>query len=437
MEAKVVRPRLAQGHVTSQITPKKLDVEAWFTTGVDDQQIKYANAVPNQRLRRSRATGTVLRMELWLLGLVLLGTGCKAKETPGREAAEAPPAAPAVVAAGNPSQVQVATPNEFPLVPVAVRSTFATLNVTGQVQPDPAHEVPVLSIANGRVTSLKVDIGSYVHKGQLVLQVQSPDVTTAFGTYTKAVADEQLANTTLTRDKLLYDKGAIAQSQLQVAQNGEDDAKADLQAANQQLRILGVDKAHPSDSVNVYAPISGVVIALNTTASGAAGLTATGPNGSLTIADLSHVWVVCDVYENDLANVHLGEQADINLSAFPGQPLKGTISDIGAILDPSLRTAKVRIQVPNQSNRLRIGLFATATFHGAKAQSATVVPADAVLHLHDREFVFVPSGGKGGFTRVPVTTGQELVGDVVAVTGLREGQQVVANALELENATEQ
>ena len=374
----------------------------------------------------------------WLLCLApLLLAGCHAKESPGREAAEAPPSTPALVATGEPSQLHVATPAQFPLVAVAERSSFSSLNVTGQVQPDPAHEVPVLSIANGRVTSLKVDIGDFVHKGQLVLQVQSPDVATAFDSYLKAVADEQLANTTLTRDKLLYAKGAIAQSQLEVAQDGEVDAKADLAAAEQQLHILGASKDHPSDTVNVYAPISGVVINLNTTAAGAAGLTATGPNGSLIIADLSHVWVVCDVYENDLAQVRVGEQADITLNAFQNQTLKGTISDIGAILDPSIRTAKVRIQVPNQGNRLRIGLFATATFHGAQAQTALVVPADAILHLHDREFVFVPSGAAGTFTRVAVQGGQTMVGNVVTVTGLREGQQVVSNALELENATEQ
>ncbi len=376
----------------------------------------------------------------WLILLApLLLAGChgRQKDTSGREAAEAPPASVPVVSTGQPSQLHVATPSEFPLVPVAVRANVATLNVTGQVQPDPAHEVPVLSIANGRVTSLKVDIGDFVHKGQLVMQVQSPDVATAFDSYLKAVADEQLANVTLTRDKLLYDKGAIAQSQLQVAEDGETDAKADLAAAEQQLRILGASKDHPSDTVNVYAPISGVVINLNTTAAGAAGLTATGPNGSLIIADLSHVWVVCDVYENDLAQVHVGEQADITLNAFQNQTLKGTISDIGAILDPSIRTAKVRIQVPNQGNRLRIGLFATATFHGTTAQNAMVVPADAVLHLHDREFVFVPSGSAGSFTRVAVQAGNTLAGNVVTVIGLHEGQQVVSNALELENATEQ
>lgn len=375
----------------------------------------------------------------WLLVFApLLLAGChQPKESPGREAAEAPPTAVTVVPTNQSNQLHVSTPAQFPLVAVAERSTFSTLNVTGQVQPDPSRELPVLSIANGRVTSLHVGLGDFVHKGQLVMEVQSPDVATAFNGYLKAVADEQLANTTLTRDKLLYGKGAIAQSQLEVAQDGETDAQADLKAAEQQLRILGVDKNNPGDTVKVYAPISGVVVAQNTTAAGAAGLTATGAAGSLTIADLTHVWVVCDVYENDLAQVHVGEEADITLDAFPGQVRKGRISDVGAILDPSLRTAKVRIQVPNPGEQLRIGMFATASFHGAQAQTVLVVPADAVLHLHDRDFVFIPSGDAGTFTRVVVKAGQMLVGNAVAVTGLHEGQQVVSNALELENATEQ
>ena len=192
-----------------------------------------------------------LRTACMLMGLSLVFcvAGCRSKETPGREAAEAPPSAPQVVATGQASQVHVDTPAQFPLVAVAQRSAFNTLNVTGQVQPDPSRELPVLSIANGRVTALHVGLGDMVHKGQLVMEVQSPDVTTAFNAYLKAVADEQLANTTLTRDKLLYDKGAIAQSQLQVAENGETDAKADLNAAEQQLRILGVDKSHPCDTL--------------------------------------------------------------------------------------------------------------------------------------------------------------------------------------------
>ncbi len=382
-----------------------------------------------------------LRSAFVLLGVSLVFgmAGCRAKEAPGREAAEAPPTAPQVVATGQAAQVHVDTPAQFPLVAVAQRSAFSTLNVTGQVQPDPSRELPVLSIANGRVTALHVGLGDVVHKGQLVMEVQSPDVTTAFAAYLKAVADEQLANTTLTRDKLLYDKGAIAQSQLQVAENGETDAKADLNAAEQQLRILGVDKNHPGDTVKVYAPISGVIVAQNTTAAGAAGLTVTGASGSLTVADLTHVWVVCDVYENDLAQVHLGEDAEIRLNAFAdGKPRTGTIANIGAILDPSLRTAKVRIQVPNPGQTLRIGMFATATFHGAKPQTALVVPANAILHLHDQDFVFVPAGTTGNFRRVAVRAGQTLSGNAAEITsGVQEGQQVVSNALELENATAQ
>ncbi|MGI4829757.1 MAG: efflux RND transporter periplasmic adaptor subunit [Janthinobacterium lividum] len=379
-----------------------------------------------------------MTLSLLLMGAVAL-SGCrKEKETAGREAAEAPPSTPTVVPMGQVSQVHVDQPAQFPLVAVAARSAFSTLNVTGQIQPDPSRELPVLSIANGRVTALHVGLGDMVHKGQLVMEVQSPDVTTAFDSYLKAVADEQLANTTLTRDKLLYDKGAIAQSQLQVAQNGETDAQADLRAAEQQLRILGVDKNNPGDTVKVYAPISGVIVAQNTTAAGAAGLTVTGAAGSLTVADLSHIWVVCDVYENDMAQVHLGEQADIRLDAFPDKVRSGTIANIGAILDPSLRTAKVRIQVANPDHLLRIGMFATASFHNAKPQAALVVPANAILHLHDHDYVFVPTGAPGGFRRVVVQSGRTLPGDAVEITqGLREGQQVVSNALELEDATEQ
>jgi len=370
------------------------------------------------------------------MALLSLG-GCRQSEA-NREAAEAPPVDPQVVATGVAGTAHVDTPGDFPLVAATVRSTFSTLNVTGTVQPDPSRQVPVLSIANGRVTALHVGLGDFVQKGQLVMEVQSPDVTGAFATYIKAVNDEHLTNTTLVRDKLLFNKGAIARSQLDVAQTGEDDAVADLKAAEQQLRILGVDKNHPGDSVKVYAPISGIVVAQNTTTAGAAGLNVAGIGGSLTIADLTRVWVVCDVYENDLATVRVGESADIHLNAFPGKDRQGSISDIGAILDPSLRTAKVRIVVPNTDKALRIGMFATATFHGSKALTAVAVPADAVLHLHDREYVYVPASSAGNYMRHEVHTGQTLPGNAIEITqGLSEGQQVVANALQLENAAGQ
>jgi len=312
------------------------------------------------------------------------------------------------------------------------------LNVTGSVNPDVSREIPVLSLANGRVIALHVGLGDMVHKGQLVMEVQSPDVSTAFNGYLKAVHDEHLTQVTLDRDKLLFDKGAIPQTQLEVAQNGEDDAKADLVATEQQLRILGVDKDNPSDTVKIYAPATGTIISQNTTASGAAGITYAGSTGSLLIADLSHVWVICDVFENDLSRVRLGQHADIRFNAFAGKTFSGTINDIGAVLDPSIRTAKVRIQVPNPNNELRIGMFATATLLSGHSESVIVVPANAVLQLHDRSYVFVPTNTEGTFRKVSIKTGRTLDGNVLEVlSGLTDGQQVVSNALDLQNTADQ
>jgi cobalt-zinc-cadmium efflux system membrane fusion protein len=203
------------------------------------------------------------------------------------------------------------------------------------------------------------------------------------------------------------------------------------------LKILGVDKDHPGDMVKVYAPASGVVIAQNVTAAGAAGITFAGATGSLTIADLSHVWVICDVYENDLANVHLGQHADIRVNAFPGKVFSGTISDIGAQLDPSLRTAKVRIQVPNPGNQLRLGMFTTASILGSRPVDMTAVPAEAILQLHDRSYVFEPAEN-GTFKRVQVKIGRTLEGNLIEVqSGLNVGQQVVLHALDLQNTADQ
>jgi cobalt-zinc-cadmium efflux system membrane fusion protein len=189
--------------------------------------------------------------------------------------------------------------------------------------------------------------------------------------------------------------------------------------------------------VKINAPASGVIIAQNVTAAGAAGITYAGAAGSLTIADLSHVWVICDVYENDLANVHLGQHTDIRLNAFPGKVFSGTISDIGAQLDPSLRTAKVRIQVPNPGNQLRLGMFSTATILGSHPETETAVPAGAILQLHDRSYAFVPADN-GTFKRIQVKIGRTLEGNFIEVqTGLNVGQQVVANALDLQNTADQ
>lgn len=370
---------------------------------------------------------------LALIG-VLLTAGCGKKS--GDPAAEAPPPT-SVEHEEDVNVIHVDRPARFPLVAAAAHDAASTLNVTGTVNPDISREIPVVSIASGRVVAVHVRLGDYVRKGQLVMEVQSTDISGAYDQYLKTVNDEHLANTQLERAKILHDKGAIAKSQLEIAQDGEDDAKADLVAAEEQLHVLGVDKDHPAATVKVYSPASGFIIQQNVTEAATAGITYTGSPNAFTIADLSHVWIICDVYENDLSTVHLGQTADIRLNAYPDRVLTGRIDDIGAILDPSIRTGKVRLQVENPGNLMRIGMFATATFHGKKPEMHVTVPASAVLHLHDRDWVYVPAGD-GSFRRIGVQGGAMLPGNLQEISvGLNPGQRVVSNALELQNSTEQ
>jgi membrane fusion protein, heavy metal efflux system len=360
-------------------------------------------------------------------------TGCKSKE---QGSGDPPPAQVIQVPDMNLLTIDQNDVAKFPLVTADKVEEASELNATGSVNPDVAREVPVITLANGRVVDIKARLGDDVKKGQLLFRVQSPDVTNAFDAYLKAVNDEQLANKAAVRAQDLYQHGAISQAMLEQADDTERDAKADLDAADEQLQILGVDKNHPSSVVDVHAPISGVIIGQNVTNAAAAGVSLSGSATAFTIADLSEVWILCDVYENDIPKLQLGQEASIKLNAYPDRPVKGRISDIGPVLDPSLRTAKVRIQLPNPGF-LKLGMFATATFTSRKTESHAAVPADAVLHLHDRDWVFVPAGGNH-FKRTEVRAGQILAGNrQVIFSGINPGQQVVSNALLLETAGNQ
>ena len=370
---------------------------------------------------------------LSLASLLLTLPGCKGKD----QGDGAPPPAKVIqVTDMNLITIDSQDVSRFPLVSAGQVESAAELTATGAVFPDIAREVPVISLANGRVVDIKARLDDNVKKGQLLLKVQSPDITSAFNTYLKAANDEHLANKAYLRAQDLYQHGAISQAMLEQAEDAEKDARADLTAAEEQLKTLGVDKDHPSSVVNVYAPISGVIVAQNVTNAAAAGVNLSGSATAFTIADLSSVWIVCDVYENDIPKLQLGQQARIQLNAFPLRPLTGRIGDIGPILDPSLRTAKVRIEVPNPGF-LRLGMFATATFTSSARETHAVVPADAVLHLHDRDWVFLPAGGNQ-FKRAEVHAGKMLEGNRQEIlSGLQAGQQVVINALLLETAGNQ
>jgi cobalt-zinc-cadmium efflux system membrane fusion protein len=365
---------------------------------------------------------------LSLSALVVL-TGCSAHANP---ATEAPPAA-TVISDADANLFAVDHPEQFPLAAAAAYAVAPKLVVTGTVNPDISRNVPVISLASGRIVAIHARLGDTVKKGQLLLSVRSDDVASGFSDYRKAVADEALARAQKERAKDLFEHGAISMNDLQVAQDAEDKAKVDLETTEEHLRLLGNDPQKPKGVVDIYAPVAGVITDQQVT--NAAGVQALG-SSPFTISDLSYVWVICDVYENDLPHVSVGETAEIRLNAYPNKVITGHISNIAAILDPSIRTAKVRIEVPNPG-MIRMGMFATATFHGQKKETYTVVPPSAILHIHDRDWVYVPAPTQK-FRRLEVVSGDAMLNNMQEIkSGLQPGQQVVANALLLEHTIEQ
>lgn len=384
------------------------------------------------RLRRTLYAGSAFAGVL-LPALIFLG-GCGGKP-PSDPQAEAPPPSK-VEQAPDPSLVKVDHPDQFAIAEAQKFDATPTLDVTGTVSPDVSRNVPVISVAAGRIVEVDARLGDQVKKGQLLMKVQSADLSGAFSDYRHAVADEALAKTQLDRAKILLDKGAIAAKDLEVAQDTEEKAQVDVETAKEHLRVLGADVNNPTAIVPVYAPISGVITDQQVTqAAGTQGLAS--PN-AFTISDLSHVWVICDVYENNLSFVRVGEFADIKLSGYPGRIFPGRIGNIGPILDPNIRTAKVRIELENPG-LMKLGMFVTATFHFPDKVMRSTVPASAVLHLHDRDWVYMPvPGASGQFRRFEVTGGKMVPPNLQEiVSGVAPGDKVVRDALVLQNTAEQ
>ncbi|MGD0200777.1 MAG: efflux RND transporter periplasmic adaptor subunit [Bryobacteraceae bacterium] len=365
-----------------------------------------------------------------VFALALAGCGGRVS---ANSAAEAPPPA-TVERAPDSSIAKVSHPERFPLAAAEEHVSAPDLRATGVVSPDVSRSIPVISLASGRVVDIRARIGDSVTKGQLLMRVQSSEVAQAFSDYRQAMADETLTRAQFERAKVLFDKGAIAQRDLEVAQDAATKAAVTVETARTRLRLLGADADHPSALIDIYAPASGVITEQNVTAASGVKTLDNSPN-LFTISDLSKVWIMCDVYENDLRYVHIGEYADIRMSAYPNLVRKARIGNISPILDPSIRTAKVRLEVHNPG-MLRLGMFVTATFHGLDWARHAKVPATAVLHLHDRDWVYAPIGG-GQFRRLEVVAGNMLPGNMQEiVSGIGPGQQVVANALVLQNTVE-
>jgi cobalt-zinc-cadmium efflux system membrane fusion protein len=342
---------------------------------------------------------------------------------------ETPVAASKFPVTVDPDLFSVEQPELFKTAKAETRALPTELTANGTVSPDVNRTIHVTSLGGGRVMELKVKLGDSVKKGQTLLVISSPDLAAAMAEYQKAVADEALSHKALDRAQLLFDKGAIAAKDLEGAQDTEDKAKVDVSTSAQRVRVLGADPAYPSSLIELRAPVSGTIVEQNV--AGYEGVKSLDNTPNLfTIADLSQVWVVSDVFENDLGQVHLGDAAEIRLSAFGDRVFKGKVADISRVLDPGTRSAKVRIVLANEDGALRPGMFAVAKFRSRKMTDRVVVPATAIMRLHDKDWVFRKESDKN-FRRVVVQAdGLAPDGWQEIHDGVKPGDEVVANALE-------
>ena len=292
----------------------------------------------------------------------------------------------------DPNVFTMQSPGQFPLTTVEVRKVSDEIHVNGVIAPDVNRSVPVVSLGGGRVVEIKAKLGDYVQKGQVLLLINSPDLSAAFSDYQKFKADQQLADKQLARAKLLYDKGAIAAGrsgkrgrrprQGHCRPQRRHPARACARRRREQslsaAAFAGADFGDDRRSADYWAE--------------RACARSTISQSLFTIADLSVVWVLCDVYQDMLPRVHVGDIAEINVTGY-AENFPGKVINISQVLDPNTRAAKVRIELPNPHGIMRAGMFVTATFR-ARQPVERVSSAGIGGRSSARQGLGVPAGGR-------------------------------------------
>lgn len=303
------------------------------------------------------------------------------------------------------------------------------LRLTGSVAYNSFQTTPVITQVGGPVSRILVSPGDVVQKGQTLLEVASPDYAQARTTFLKARDALSLAEKSYERSQDLYAHHAIAQADLQQAESTRNQAQADLQAAEQALKVLGISdpdalaKGPASAEIPVLAPIGGEIVE-RLVAPGQ--VIQPGATQCFTISDMRTVWVLANVYQQDLGYVHPGDPVEIRTDAYP-DVFRGRISYIAPAVDPTTRTLQVRIVTDNPGERLKKDMYVTASVRAATIPKALAVPDAAVLRdAENMPFVYVEAAPRQ-FGERPVTIGQSQGGRTEITSGLKAGDRVVAD----------
>jgi RND family efflux transporter MFP subunit len=317
------------------------------------------------------------------------------------------------------------------VAPVTSGTTATELRLPGVVEPNAYRQVVVTPLVAGRVTKVGPALGDRVRRGQTLAEIYSPTLAEAQTRYLSAEAMLDAHDHELQRTQKLVEIGAASRQELEKIHAEHAAQTAAVQSARSQLELLGVSAAalenmapghNVSAATTVPAPIAGVV-----TERGAnVGLNVDTATKLFTVIDLSTVWVVADVYEKDFSQVRVGSEAAITTSAHPGMTLRGRVSYIDPQVSGDTRTAKVRIEVPNTSGELRLGMYADVVVAGASGTSTPRVPRNAVQNVGDRTVVYLANPKEPGkFIERQVRLGQSSGEQVEVVSGVQSGDVVV------------
>jgi membrane fusion protein, heavy metal efflux system len=297
------------------------------------------------------------------------------------------------------------------------------LDIPAQIEPDPTEVVHVFPPAGGRIVSMKVRPWDWVQKGQTLATIESSDLSRAVADYHKALADYQVKQQALARSADLLQHDAIAQKDYQQAEADAQSAQAELDATKEQVRVFGMDPDHATSQLLVTAPRAGVILDVGASPGEFSNALA-APQPMCTIADISSVWAVGDIYENDLAAAKSGEGAQVTLNAYPGQHWSGRVSVVSDAVDPNTRTLHVRIVLPNPGSKLKPSMFGSIRLLRSSRQGI-LVPASAVLREGNAAYAFV-SEGQGRFQRRNVTLGPQVDDQIEVTAGLKSGDTIVS-----------
>jgi cobalt-zinc-cadmium efflux system membrane fusion protein len=358
-----------------------------------------------------------MKSVLMVLGLAAALVGCgsggSTDDTPSNAQTASSPGTEYVAPDSKGIQTQTAHTSAIP----------EYLDLPAHIEADPTRVVHVFAPAGGRIMEMKVRPWDRVEKGQTLAALESSDLARAVADYHKALADQQVKQKALARAQDLLEHSAISEKDFEQAQGDAQQTQAEVEAAREQVQVFGMDPDHASTQLLVKAPRAGVILDIGA-ALGEFSQALSAPAPLATVADITSVWAVGDIYEQDLSAAKSGQVAQVTLNAYPDQHWAGRVNVVSDAVDPATRTLHVRVVLPNDGSRIKPGMFGAIRILRSSAQGI-LLPTAAVIREGNDAYVFVGKGN-GRFERRAIKIGRTLDGSIEITSGVSAGETIVS-----------